>query len=108
MVWPPGDIHRGNIAKFTPRDLWTTSYSLLGLVVKLGHACGLVMEATTVSFQGRLCLPTAQEFGLFKPDEDPTKGRWLETGRTLEYYHLKSGVRKEGAMATCTPTCSSV
>ena len=35
---------------------------------------------------------TAQEYGLFKPDEDPTKGRWLEAGRTLEYYHLKSGV----------------
>ena len=37
----------------------------------------------------------AHEFGLFKPDEDPTKGRWLEQGRTLEYYHLKSGVRGE-------------
>ncbi len=34
----------------------------------------------------------ANEYGLFKPDEDPTKGRWLEQGRTLEYYHLKSGV----------------
>ncbi len=34
----------------------------------------------------------ANEFGLFKPDEDPTKGRWLDQGRTLEYYHLKSGV----------------
>ena len=33
----------------------------------------------------------ANEFGLFKPDEDPTKGRWLEQGRTLEYYDLKSG-----------------
>ena len=34
---------------------------------------------------------SANEFGLFKPDEDPTKGRWLEQGRTLEYYDLKSG-----------------
>ena len=37
--------------------------------------------------------PAAIECGLFKPDEDPTKGRWLEMGRTLEYYHLKSGVK---------------
>ena len=36
--------------------------------------------------------PTANEYGLFRPDEDPTKGRWLEQGRTLEYYHLKDGV----------------
>ena len=43
-----------------------------------------------------LSLSTAQEYGLFKPDEDPTKGRWLEAGRTLEYYHLKSGVRQSG------------
>lgn len=34
----------------------------------------------------------ANEYGLFRPDEDPTKGRWLEQGRTLEYYHLKDGV----------------
>ena len=40
--------------------------------------------------------PAATECGLFKPDEDPTKGRWLEMGRTLEYYHLKSGVREQG------------
>ena len=38
------------------------------------------------------CTHTANEYGLFKPDEDPTKGRWLDLGRTLEYYHLKSGV----------------
>lgn len=36
----------------------------------------------------------ANEYGLFSPDEDPAKGRWLEQGRTLEYYHLKSGVRQ--------------
>ncbi len=42
----------------------------------------------------------ANEFGLFKPDEDPTKGRWLEQGRTLEYYGLKSGVRGKGGRET--------
>ena len=40
---------------------------------------------------GVLFCSLANEFGLFKPDEDPTKGRWLEQGRTLEYYDLKSG-----------------
>ena len=39
-----------------------------------------------------LAPPSANEYGLFRPDEDPTKGRWLEQGRTLEYYHLKDGV----------------
>ena len=33
----------------------------------------------------------ANEFGLFKPDYDPTKGLWLEQRRTLQYYELKSG-----------------
>ena len=32
------------------------------------------------------------EYGLFKPDEDPVKGRWLEQGKTLGYYHFKNGV----------------
>lgn len=52
-------------------------------------------------------LPSAAivaEYGLFKPDEDPKKGQWLELGRTLEYYHLKNEVHqwewdgKEGKM----------
>ena len=34
------------------------------------------------------------ESGLFKADEDPKKGRWLETERALDYYGLKNGVRK--------------
>ena len=36
----------------------------------------------------------AKDFGMFQPDEDPRKGIWLEPGRTLEYYLLKTGVRK--------------
>ena len=35
----------------------------------------------------------ASEYGLFKPDEDSVKGRWLEQGKTLGYYLLKNGVR---------------
>jgi len=34
----------------------------------------------------------AQEFGLFLSDEDPKKGVWLESARTLEYYLLRNGV----------------
>lgn len=34
------------------------------------------------------------ESGLFKADEDPKKGRWLETDRALDYYGLKNGVRE--------------
>ena len=39
-----------------------------------------------------MCLFTAQEFGLFLSDEDPKKGVWLESARTLEYYLLRNGV----------------
>ena len=35
----------------------------------------------------------ADRFGLLKPDEEPSKCVWLDMGRTLEYYRLKSGVR---------------
>lgn len=35
---------------------------------------------------------SAGEFGLFLSDEDPRKGIWLENGRTLDYYLLRSGV----------------
>ena len=31
------------------------------------------------------------EYGLFLADEDPRKGIWLENGRTLDYYLLRSG-----------------
>ena len=34
----------------------------------------------------------ASEFGVFLADEDPKKGVWLESGRTLEYYLLRNGV----------------
>eukprot|EP01137_Pigoraptor_chileana_P018402 Opistho-2@77812 len=34
---------------------------------------------------------SAADHGLFWPDEDPKKGRWLEPGRTLNYYDLKAG-----------------
>lgn len=35
----------------------------------------------------------ASDYGLFLSDEDPRKGIWLESGRTLDYYMLRNGVR---------------
>lgn len=34
----------------------------------------------------------ASDYGLFLSDEDPRKGIWLESGRTLDYYMLRNGV----------------
>lgn len=39
-----------------------------------------------------LCV-SASDYGLFLSDEDPRKGIWLESGRTLDYYMLRNGVR---------------
>lgn len=36
---------------------------------------------------------SASDYGLFLSDEDPRKGIWLESGRTLDYYMLRNGVR---------------
>ena len=38
----------------------------------------------------------ANEYGLFLADEDPTKGVWLESGKTLEHYLLRHGVSTQG------------
>lgn len=32
------------------------------------------------------------DHGLFLPNEDYSRGKWLHPGRTLDYYDLKSGV----------------
>ena len=32
------------------------------------------------------------EYGLFSQDDDPSKGKWLEPARALNFYPLKSGV----------------
>lgn len=39
-----------------------------------------------------LCV-SASDYGLFLSDDDPRKGIWLESGRTLDYYMLRNGVR---------------
>lgn len=38
---------------------------------------------------------SASDYGLFLSDDDPRKGIWLESGRTLDYYMLRNGVRKK-------------
>jgi hypothetical protein len=38
----------------------------------------------------------ASDYGLFLSDEDPRKGIWLESGRTLDYYMLRNGVGMGG------------
>lgn len=37
----------------------------------------------------------ASDYGLFLSDDDPRKGIWLESGRTLDYYMLRNGVRQK-------------
>lgn len=58
----------------------------------------LVYEACAVIAQKiadvNQALGSPKEYGLFSIDEDSTKktGRWLEPGRTLDYYMLRNGV----------------
>ncbi|CAH1788698.1 unnamed protein product [Owenia fusiformis] len=49
-------------------------------------ACRIIRERIMEANEGN-----ATDFGLFLADEDPKKGVWLEPGRTLEYYLLRSG-----------------
>ena len=37
-------------------------------------------------------LGPAAQYGLFLADEDPKRGVWLESGRTLEHYLLRENV----------------
>lgn len=41
----------------------------------------------------------ASDYGLFLSDEDPRKGIWLESGRTLDYYMLRNGVSTLACLA---------
>lgn len=45
----------------------------------------------------------ASDYGLFLSDDDPRKGIWLESGRTLDYYMLRNGVRQKEKI-----TCNSL
>uniref|UniRef100_A0A8D0LAS3 Talin 2 n=1 Tax=Sphenodon punctatus TaxID=8508 RepID=A0A8D0LAS3_SPHPU len=49
-------------------------------------ACRVIRERVPEAQTGQ-----ASDYGLFLSDEDPRKGIWLESGRTLDYYMLRSG-----------------
>ncbi|XP_077996572.1 talin-1-like isoform X2 [Glandiceps talaboti] len=49
-------------------------------------ACRIIRERVQEANGGQ-----PNEYGLFLADEDPKKGVWLEAGRSMEYYLLRSG-----------------
>ncbi|XP_072138300.1 talin-2 [Mobula birostris] len=49
-------------------------------------ACRIIRERVPEAQIGQ-----ASDYGLFLSDEDPRKGIWLESGRTLDYYMLRNG-----------------
>ncbi|KAJ8340259.1 hypothetical protein SKAU_G00348920 [Synaphobranchus kaupii] len=49
-------------------------------------ACRIVRERVPEAQTGQ-----ASDYGLFLSDDDPRKGIWLESGRTLDYYMLRNG-----------------
>uniref|UniRef100_A0A1A7XNS5 Talin 2 n=2 Tax=Iconisemion striatum TaxID=60296 RepID=A0A1A7XNS5_9TELE len=49
-------------------------------------ACRMIRERVPEAQTGQ-----ASDYGLFLSDEDPRKGIWLESGRTLDYYMLRNG-----------------
>eukprot|EP00063_Salmo_salar_P007922 XP_013982757.1 PREDICTED: talin-2-like [Salmo salar] len=48
--------------------------------------CRIIRERVPEAQTGQ-----ASDYGLFLSDEDPRKGIWLESGRTLDYYMLRNG-----------------
>ncbi|XP_075894320.1 talin-2 isoform X2 [Nelusetta ayraudi] len=49
-------------------------------------ACRIIRERVPEAQAGQ-----ASDYGLFLSDDDPRKGIWLESGRTLDYYMLRNG-----------------
>uniref|UniRef100_A0A8C4QNG4 Talin 2 n=1 Tax=Eptatretus burgeri TaxID=7764 RepID=A0A8C4QNG4_EPTBU len=49
-------------------------------------ACCIIQERVQEAQDGR-----ASEYGLFLADEDPKKGIWLDSSRTLDHYMLRNG-----------------
>ncbi|GCB78141.1 hypothetical protein scyTo_0018564 [Scyliorhinus torazame] len=49
-------------------------------------ACRIIRERVPEAQMGQ-----ASDYGLFLSDDDPRKGIWLDSGRTLDYYMLRSG-----------------
>ncbi|XP_061917288.1 talin-2 isoform X3 [Entelurus aequoreus] len=49
-------------------------------------ACRIIRERVPEAQSGQ-----ASDYGLFLSDDDPRKGIWLESGRTLDFYMLRNG-----------------
>ncbi|KAL9985699.1 hypothetical protein ACROYT_G008133 [Oculina patagonica] len=52
----------------------------------IAEALRIIRERVPGSSPGKI-----SDYGLFKQDDDPAKGKWLEPARTLDFYPLKSG-----------------
>lgn len=64
-------------------------------------ASDLVVFEVLRELETRLGVQTPQEYGLFLPEEESVRGRWLEPGRTLDYYDLHTGVGRCGETRVC-------
>ncbi|XP_020615506.1 talin-2-like [Orbicella faveolata] len=52
----------------------------------IAEALRIIRERVPGSSPGKI-----SDYGLFSQDDDPSKGKWLEPARTLDFYPLKSG-----------------
>jgi N-terminal or F0 domain of Talin-head FERM len=57
-----------------------------------GHCDGVLGDSNFILNFFLLVSTLAKDYGLFLADEDPKKGIWLEPGRNLGYYMLRTGV----------------
>lgn len=55
---------------------------------KIVHSENLMFISSAPQF-----LLSANDYGLFRVEDDPTKCVWMENGRTLEYYLIRNGVK---------------
>ncbi|XP_061534093.1 talin-2 isoform X2 [Phycodurus eques] len=69
-------VHQCNVVKTMQFEPSTPVYD----------ACRIIRERVPEAQSGQ-----ASDYGLFLSDDDPRKGIWLESGRTLDYYMLRNG-----------------
>ncbi|XP_039982787.1 talin-2a [Xiphias gladius] len=62
-------------------------------------ACRMIRERVPEAQTGQ-----ASDYGLFLSDEDPRKGIWLESGRTLDYYMLRNGILCQFVLKSLIPS----
>ena len=67
---------------------------MLMILVMIMMIIDVLMDSLIIELS-RCYWLTAKDYGLFLADEDPKKGIWLEPGRNLGYYMLRSGVNNQ-------------